>query len=344
MSNLLNPYAQILPERQFSYSLIGSGLIGEKRASAIKAIGGRLVGVYDLNHDSAASLARRHQAHSVQRVADLVSDATVDIIIIATPNSALAPYGKQALQAGKHVLLEKPGALNQNEALELFHISEQRNLVAAVGFNHRQHPAMQKAKALINEIGELMFVRGRYGHGGRLGYEKEWRANRLLSGGGELIDQGVHLIDLAWWYLGDLQLRHATLTRSFWDMPVEDNCFLNLEGTTDTKLAWLHASCCEWKNTFCLEIYGRKGKIQLDGLGGSYGPEKLTIFQMSEEMGPPVAASWEFPPPDLSWQHEMVSLEWDIQDGGHRVPRIKHAAKILGITDAIYANPSNHLS
>jgi predicted dehydrogenase len=343
MSNLGNLPQPPIPDKIFSYGLIGCGLIGEKRAAAIQAIGGRIVGVFDSNHQRANELARQHQSRALHSVNDLLHTPDIDIVVAATPNNLLADYGKRALRSGKHVLLEKPGALNQLEALEVSRTADECQLVAAVGFNHRQHPAMQKAKALMPEIGELMYVRGRYGHGGRLGYEKEWRANPQVSGGGELIDQGTHLIDLAWWYLGELRLRHATLTQSFWNMPVEDNCFLNLETTSGTKLAWLHASCSEWKNMFCLEIYGRQGKMQIDGLGGSYGPEKLTLYRMYPEMGPPLAASWEFPPGDLSWQHELVSLECDIQDGGHRVPRISHAANLLAITDEIYGNPANHL-
>lgn len=331
------------PDRVFSYGLIGCGLIGEKRAAAIKSIGGQLVGVFDPDQHKAGALAKRYQGRVFPTADDLLQAPSIDIVVVATPNNLLAGYGKQSLQNGKHVLLEKPGAVNHHEALDLSRIAAESRLVAAVGFNHRHHPAMQKAKALLIEIGELMYIRGRYGHGGRLGYEREWRANPQISGGGELIDQGIHLIDLAWWYLGDLRLRHATLTRSFWDMPVEDNCFLNLESSSGTKLAWLHASCSEWKNLFSLEIYGREGKMQINGLGGSYGPESLTLYRMTPEMGPPHSTSWEFPPPDLSWEHELVSLECDIQDGGHRVPRISHAANILAITDEIYANPANQL-
>ena len=73
-----------------------------------------------------------------------------------------------------------------------------------------------------------MFIRARYGHGGRVGYEKEWRAQPAISGGGELIDQGAHLIDLSRWFLGDLTVDYAAVPTLFWDMPVDDNCFLAL--------------------------------------------------------------------------------------------------------------------
>jgi len=324
----------------FPYGIIGCGLIGEKRAAAIKSMGGKLVGVFDHDPARTAKFAERHVCHAFHTAEELVGDNTIRVVLVATPNHTLSAYGELALRHGKHVLLEKPGAVNAASAALLREQSQNLELQVGVGYNHRFHPAIQKAKAMIVEIGELMFLRARYGHGGRLGYDSEWRSNPQLSGGGELIDQGVHLIDLGWWFLGNLRLRHATLTTSFWNMPVEDNCFLALEDELGKKMAWLHASCSEWKNLFSLEIYGRAGKLQIEGLGGSYGPERVTFYAMSPQMGPPLSTTWEFPPSDQSWELELRAFESDIIDGGHRVPRIGHAEKILQITDQIYSSPS----
>src|SRR5262249_24030873 len=152
---------------------------------------------------------------------------------------------------------------------------------------HRYHPAVRKARELIEAgaVGELMFLRGRYGHGGRIGYHKEWRSNPSISGGGELIDQGVHLIDLSRWFLGDFEKISGIAQTFYWQMPVDDNSFLLLQ-TGDQKTAFLHCSCTEWKNLFSFELYGRSGKLHIEGLGGSYGPEKLTHYRMLPEMGP----------------------------------------------------------
>src|SRR5205814_4241905 len=99
-----------------------------------------------------------------------------------------------------------------------------------VGFNHRYHPALRKAREIVDAgaLGPLMFVRARYGHGGRIGYEREWRANPQISGGGELIDQGVHVIDLARWFLGEFRTADGVATTYFWKLPVVDNAFLML--------------------------------------------------------------------------------------------------------------------
>ena len=183
----------------------------------------------------------------------------------------------------------------------------------------------------------MMFVRGRYGHGGRVGYESEWRANPEMSGGGELIDQGVHLIDLAGCFLGEFADVAGVAATMFWRMPVDDNAFLTLR-TAAGQVAFLHVSCTEWKNLFSLEIYGRDGKLAIDGLGGSYGIERLTHYQMLPEMGPPVTSSWEYPGADQSWAVEFAEFLADIEQG--RVPSagLPAARAALDVVRQVYAS------
>ena len=119
-----------------------------------------------------------------------------------------------------------------------------------------------------------------------------------------MLDQGVHLVDLARWFAGEFVEVSGHLGTFFWNMPVEDNGFALLK-TADGAVAWLHASCTEWKNLFSFEIYGRDGKLQIDGLGGSYGPERLTWHQMLPEMGPPKTSVWDYPAEDTSWRAEL---------------------------------------
>jgi predicted dehydrogenase len=207
-----------------------------------------------------------------------------------------------------------------------------------VGFNHRYHRAFQQARRLVDSgaLGELLFLRARYGHGGRLGLAREWRAQPQRSGGGELIDQGVHLIDLARWFLGEF-VEVAGFTHTyFWDMPVEDNGFMLLK-TAARQVAFMHASCTEWKNTFSWELYGRDGKLQVDGLGGSYGVERLTWYRMLPAMGPPETTIWEYPMPDDSWAMEMAEFIEDIRQ--HREPAVglRDAIAALDVVGRIYS-------
>jgi predicted dehydrogenase len=157
-----------------------------------------------------------------------------------------------------------------------------------------------------------MYIRARYGHGGRLGYEGEWRAKPEISGGGELIDQGMHLIDLARWFLGDFADVQGFAGTYYWDMPVEDNGFMLLR-TSQKQVAFLHASWSEWKNLFSFEVFGRVGKLEVSGLGGSYGLEKLTFYRMLPQMGPPETNVWEYPAPDESWAAEFAEFVEDVR-------------------------------
>jgi predicted dehydrogenase len=180
-----------------------------------------------------------------------------------------------------------------------------------------------------------MFLRARYGHGGRKGYDREWRADAALSGGGELIDQGVHLIDLAGWFLGDFPQVDGHAATYFWDMKVDDNAFLSLR-TAGGQTAWLHVSCTEWKNLFSLEIYGRDAKLALDGLGGSYGVERLAIYQMRPEMGPPDTTIHEYPRGDESWAVETRAFVDDIRLNREPSPGLAEGIRTLEIVEKIY--------
>ena len=206
-----------------------------------------------------------------------------------------------------------------------------------VGFNHRYHRAFRKARELFEAgvLGELMFIRARYGHGGRIGYDKEWRAKPELSGGGELIDQGPHLIELSRWFLGEFREVQGFAHTYYWDMPVDDNGFMLLK-TEKQQVAFLHASCTEWKNLFSMEIYGRNAKLEISGLGGSYGVERLTYYKMLPEMGPPETTCWEYPMGDDSWAVEMAEFYEDIRLDRHPAAGLKDAYEALKVIEKVY--------
>jgi predicted dehydrogenase len=317
-------------------AIIGCGLIGRKRAAALS--NARLVHVCDLDGTRAAELAKRVPGCQATTDVDAVlRDPAVDAVIVSTLNASLAPLALSAVRAGKHVLVEKPGALNSGQLREVQAAAAQNGARVRLGYNHRFHPGLQKARELVDAgaVGPLMFLRGRYGHGGRKGYDREWRADPKLSGGGELIDQGVHLIDLAGWFLGEITVADGHCATYFWDMPVDDNAFLSLR-TAAGQTAWLHASCTEWKNLFSLEIYGRDGKIAIEGLGGSYGPERLAFHKMLPQMGPPETTVCEFPPDDVSWTLETNAFIDDILLGREPSPGLREGIRTLEIVEEIY--------
>ena len=314
--------------------IVGCGLIGQKRAAAAK--GHEIAWVADLDTARAQSLAAKTGAEVAKNWQALAA-ADIDAVIVATTHGSLAAIAIAALEAGKHVLVEKPAGMNVEEIARIRAAAKKAGKVCKVGFNHRFHPAIWKAKQMVDEggLGSMMFVRGRYGHGGRPGMEKEWRAISELSGGGELIDQGSHLIDLSRWFLGDLELAFAATPTLFWDMAVDDNCFLALKNGAGN-IAWLHASWSEWKNMFSLEIYGRDGKLVIDGLGGSYGTEKLTYYKMLPQMGPPETTVWDYPGADTSWDAEFADFTDAIVTGRRAIGDIDDALAMHRIIAAAY--------
>lgn len=322
-----------------NYAIIGCGLIGKKRVTAMPA-GSQLVVACDTNLSRAEEVVKL--AKSGRACADFkeaVADPKVEVVFIATLNSMLAPIALEAVKHGKHVLVEKPAAIHTKELDELEAAAKKSGSLVRVGYNHRYHPAALKAVELFKSgaLGSMMFLRGRYGHGGRIGYDKEWRADAKISGGGELIDQGVHLIDLAGIFLGEFTKVEGHAATYFWQMSVDDNAFLSLRNAAGNT-AWLQVSCSEWKNLFSLEIYGRDAKLHWEGLGGSYGVEKLTYYKMLPQMGPPETTIWEFPRGDESWKIEMDEFFQDIKLKRTPVPGLKEAKAALAVVEKIYQN------
>ena len=323
---------------QFQFIQVGCGLIGRKRAQAIQSIPeAHLKYTCDTNLERAQALASTSPGCTAMAFETALQDKAVNFVLVSTLNGSLVPLAIQAVKAGKHVLIEKPGALNASELKTLLAEAGKKGVKVRVSYNHRYHPALQKARELFTQgaIGPLMFIRGRYGHGGRIGYDTEWRANPALSGGGELIDQGVHLIDLAHWFMGDFSSIDGHAATYFWKMKVDDNAFLSLRTPTG-QTAWLQVSCTEWKNMFSFEIYGRDAKLSIDGLGGSYGQEKLTYYKMLPQMGPPETTVFDYPQGDQSWSLEMREFIDDIKLNREPSPGLTEGIKTLEVVETIY--------
>jgi predicted dehydrogenase len=319
----------------FGVGIIGCGLIGQKRAQSLGH--GRLVACADIKKEKAKSLAQQNGAKVFADWRGLLALPEVDIVIIATLHDSLAEITLAAIEAGKHVLVEKPAGRLAVELEPVMAAAEKHGVKVHVGFNHRYHRAFRKARELfeVGALGELMFIRARYGHGGRIAYDREWRAKPELSGGGELIDQGPHLIDLSRWFLGEFTEVQGFAHTYYWDMPVDDNGFMLLK-TAKRQVAFLHASCTEWKNLFSMEIYGRDAKLEISGLGGSYGVERLTYYKMLPEMGPPETTTWEYPMGDDSWAVELADFYEDIRLNREPSAGLKDAHAVLKVVEGIY--------
>jgi predicted dehydrogenase len=304
--------------------IVGCGLIGRKRAEALEH--DQMVGCFDVRSEASAKLAADFGGKACGSLSELLALAP-DVVVVAVIHRDLADVACAALRAGAHVLVEKPAGIGVADVDRIARESRRHGRLVKVGFNHRFHPGIQRAviEAHSGIYGEVMFARARYGHGGRLGYDREWRANPDLSGGGEIVDQGMHLLDLSFWLLGDLPLQSSMLRTHFWDAPVDDNAVLVLgeRGGVGSSSPWslLHVSWTEWKNLFSWEIYCRTAKFAVDGLVRSYGPQTLRIYRMGPDLGPPELEEIEYPDRDDSWLKEWAHFTEAITSG-RQEPRL----------------------
>ena len=322
--------------------IIGCGLIGIRRAEIIKNFGVEIFAFIDTNLDSAKNLGKKFKCAAFSNLDDIeFSESAIDCAFIATPHKFLCPIAKKLIVHKISLFIEKPGAISSNELNQLRELNEKYKILIAFGYNHRFHSAMLKANELIKneDLGSPMFARGRYGHGGRVGYDKEWRSDKSISGGGELIDQGPHLIDLTHLYLGQSDEIQGFASTLFWDMNVDDNAFITIK-TKKRCISHLQLSCTEWRNLFSFEIYFSKAKLHINGLGGSYGLETLTLFRMRAEMGPPHIKSWSWPGVEESWNREtkmfLNSLKNNHLDS--YLVNINEAINILQVVENVYSN------
>jgi predicted dehydrogenase len=295
-----------MSRRGLTVGMVGCGRIGAKRADAL-APQDVLIGCCDVDAGAAEELARR-QGCEAYATTEALLECEPEIVVIAAVHDQLARLTELALASGAHVLVEKPAAVSVAQVDRLIECQRAAGRLVKVGFNHRFHPAIARAVEEVHSgrHGDLMHVHARYGHGGRPGYDREWRVEPSRSGGGELVDQGMHLLDLSNWVAGPLPLHSVLLRTQFWDVEVEDNAALLLGEAGSRTGPWtmLHVSWSEWKNLFSLEIYCLTAKIQVDGLTGSYGPQRLRIYQMGPELGPPALEEFHYPHVDESWRAE----------------------------------------
>jgi len=277
-----------------------------------------MAAVFDVDRERAAAVAQTCGAAVAASWQEMIEGGDIDIAVVATTHDALAGISAAALAAGKHVLCEKPMGRSPEEARTAVAAAVRSGCCLKAGYNHRYHPGIAKVHQVCAEgkIGPLMSVRARYGHGGRPGYDRQWRAVPEKAGGGELLDQGTHLVDLARWVLGDFAAVTGFVATHFWDIaPLEDNAF-GLFRTAAGQVASLHVSWTQWKNLFSFEVFGRDGYAIAQGLGGSYGPERAVVGRRRPEGGVPEEECFDFPEEDRSWFLEWEDFVGALESGG----------------------------
>ena len=317
-------------------SIIGCGLIGRKRAIALEK-DDILVSCCDINEDIGKKFSSDFNCKYYKSYKKLLKNSDSDVIIVSVINKYSKKIVLECLNHDKHVLLEKPMGINEKESIIMHKKSILKNKILKIGFNHRFHPSLLKAKEVVDKgiIGDILFIHGIYGHGGREGMEKEWRSSKKLCGGGELLDQGVHMIDLTNMFVDDITKVYGNISTKFWNIEVEDNAFFHLKTKNGIDIQ-IHVSWNIWKNTFIYEIYGNKGYIKINGLGRWYGTETLELGIRKSNDVPDIELFEYKTDIDNSWNLEWENFKHSINNNIQPFGDSKDGVKANRIIDAIY--------
>lgn len=319
--------------------IIGYGKMGKIRHKAIcetekgevvaisePAIGSNYESIPNLSHD------------------EIINDVNLDAIIVCTPNFLNKELTMRALSAGKHVFCEKPPCFTAKDMEEIIQAEKKSGKKLSYGFNHRQHDSVIRMKEIIDnkEYGRVLWMRGRYGKSVTKDFFNDWRAKKELAGGGILMDQGIHMLDLFLHLGGDFDQVKAEVSSLYWNLEVEDNAFVILKNAETGMIASLHSTMTQWRHLFSLEVFMEKGYMVLNGLITStmtYGEEVLSIAK-NRSAAP--AATWKDEVKtqyidDHSWRYE---IEHFINACSNGAPIINgsssDALKLMRIIDKVY--------
>jgi len=248
----------------------------------------------------------------------------VDAVFVCTPNNVTTELCVEGLRRCRRVFCEKPPGRHWDDFCRIAETAAAvPDHTLVFGFNHRLHPSVQAAQSLIGEggLGEILYVKGTYGKSGGVRYRENWRSHPDIAGGGILLDQGIHLLDLFSLFLGPLTVVDAVLADSFWGTGLEDNAFVLLRSESGVP-SFLHSSATLWKHTFRIEIGCRDGYLVASGLlsqTGSYGREQLIIGKRQFEdetlaLGNPREEIIHFDRDD-SWDKEVNEFLLAVHDG-----------------------------
>jgi predicted dehydrogenase len=277
-------------------------------------------------------------------ITDILQDQNVDALIICTPNHFLKPFVIEGLKKGKHVFCEKPPGRNLAELTEIMQAEElSPALKLMFGFNHRHHESMLHAKRLVDsgEYGKILWMRGRYGKSVDEKFFSNWRSKKELAGGGILLDQGIHMLDLFLFFCEDFEEVKAYVSNLYWKLDIEDNVFAIFRNKKG-QVAQLHSTMTQWRHIFSLEIFMERGYITINGLktsSNTYGEEAMTIAKNRTE---PPAAMWMDEEKityhtDQSWDKEL-SVFIDSIRSNKPIPmgHTRDAFKLMTLIEKVY--------
>lgn len=285
--------------------IIGAGLQANRRGPIVTQFpDSEVVSITAAKPELAIPLAKSLNCKVAKDWREVIKE-NLDAVMVLTPPNIHAEISIAAMKRGMHVLCEKPLAKTEQECLEMIKTAKENNVILKCGFNHRHHSAIQQVKKWLddNEIGKINFIRCRYGIGGRPGIENEWRSDPRVVTGGQMMEQGIHAVDLMRWFVGEPDEVTCFTSTQYWKIsPLEDNAFVIFK-TKEGQLTNIHSSLTQWKNVFSFEVFGTEGYAIVDGLGGAYDTEKA-ILGKKDFYAPFKETVIEFRGGDKSWYEE----------------------------------------
>jgi 1,5-anhydro-D-fructose reductase (1,5-anhydro-D-mannitol-forming) len=322
--------------------IIGFGKMGEIRAKAFERTQNcKVHKIYD------PFLQQKTPYIKATYLEEILDDPSIDLIILSGPNSLNFSTTIRALKKRKHIFCEKPPCFTVEEMKKIRAEESTSSKKLMYGFNHRHHQAIQKMKTLIDSesYGKVLWMRGRYGKSVDESYLTSWRSQKEEAGGGILLDQGIHMLDLFLYLGGNFNEVKAFVSNLYWKLEgIEDNVFAIMKNSKTGCVASLHSTMTQWRHLFSLEIFLERGYLVLNGLktsSGTYGKEELTIAK-NRSQAP--AATWE--------DEEKITYETDdswYEEAKHCVDSILNntpveignsndALKVMEIIEKIYQN------
>jgi predicted dehydrogenase len=300
--------------------IAGYGVVGRRRHRVIDEHPRlKTVAVCDRTFDGDGTLDSG--ARFYDHYAKLLEE-DLDALFVCISNDKAADVTIAGLEKGLHVFCEKPPGRDLDDIARVIACEAKHpNQTLKYGFNHRYHDSVRDALALVNsgDLGEVLNLRGVYGKSQFIsfGADTDWRIQRDLAGGGILLDQGIHMVDLLRLFAGEFCEIHSFVSNDFWGHDVEDNAWAMMR-TADGKVAMLHSSATQWRHRFQLDITLRRGTIILSGiLSGtkSYGAETLTVATMGDDdRGDPKETRTRYNH-DPSWADEIAEFADAVLDG-----------------------------
>lgn len=324
---------------KFKVGIIGYGHMGRIRHKAIEEIGkAEVIAI------SEQSIGVGYQSIPNLKNDEIVNHPNIDIVIVCTPNYLNKELTIRSLKAGKHVFCEKPPCFTGKDMVEIIEVEKASSKKLMYGFNHRHHDSIIKMKELVtsNAYGSILWMRGRYGKSVTKDYFNNWRAKKELAGGGILIDQGIHMLDLLIYFGGNFNTIKAEVSNLYWNLDVEDNAFVILKNKESGVVASLHSTMTQWRHLFALEVFMERGYMVLNGLltsSMSYGEEILSIAK-NRSTAP--AATWQDEEKikylvNNSWRYEMGHFINSIENNVPvEIGNSNDALKLMAIMDKIY--------